>query len=103
MSVDALEAFAGQVAATWRQRAIPDAAIVQQRLRDAISELRVALRCSGSPEDSRERLILSRADVLAEPHPRGRRTFLYCSLELLDRAGILDILGCEFVGDEVAA
>jgi hypothetical protein len=76
--------------------------IVRQRLRDAINELRVALRCSDDPKDNRERLILSRADVLAEPHPRGRRTILYCSLELLDRVGILDILGCEFIGDEAA-
>lgn len=103
MSSDTLAALAGQVAMSWGQRDIPDETIVRQRLRDAMSELHVALDCSDDPKDNRERMVLEGADVLAEPHPRGRRTILYISIELLDRAGILDILGCEFVGDEAAA
>ncbi|HXE45395.1 MAG TPA: hypothetical protein VN635_09355 [Conexibacter sp.] len=90
-----LDAFAEQASAILGKRRTLPARSVRDVLRTALAEVRTAWSRAQLPndEDTRERHIIGDADVLTEPHPPGRRTILYCSVELLHYAGVLDLLG----------
>lgn len=78
------------------QRSRLDEAIVHQRLRDGLCELRAAMRGATSPTSALNcswHPIRGTA-VLFEPHPIGRPTYLFGFIRLLDRARVLAVLGC---------
>jgi hypothetical protein len=96
-SDEALEQLAPECSAILGKRVVLSTVVLRQRLHDALAELRAAMDGALLPneQDNRERHVLGGADVLMEPHPRDRRTFLASFIELLDHVGALDVLGCE--------
>lgn len=97
ISDEALEQLTPECSAILGKRVVLSADVVRRRLQDALAELRVAMHGALLPneQDHRERHLLGNADVLMEPHPRDRRTFLAGFIDLLDHIGVLDVLGCE--------
>lgn len=82
--------------------------VVRQRLRDGLAELRAALHHGERPTSPLHCTLLAVGDakVLFERHPPGSPTILCTLIRLLDRAGVLDPLGCESLcekNDKLAA
>jgi hypothetical protein len=90
-----LDAFAEQAATILGKRQTLPTRSVRDVLRTALAEVRTAWSRAQLPnvEDDRERHIIGEADVLTEPHPPGRPTILYCSIELLHRGNLLHLIG----------
>jgi hypothetical protein len=93
MTSDELEEFGAGSAAVLGKRSALDAVTVRVSLRGALAELSSATY-DRSPANDRERRVMDQAEVLVEPHPSGRPTFLYTFVQLLDLVGVLDVLGC---------
>lgn len=95
-SNEALEQLAPACSAILGQRVVLSVLVIRQRLYDGLAELRAAMDGAllSKEQDYRERHVLGNADVLMEPHPRERRTWLVGFIELLDHVGVLDVLGC---------
>jgi hypothetical protein len=96
LSDECLESLAPECSAILGKRVVLPSIVVRQRLDDALAELCAAMDGALLPneQDHRERRVLGDADVLMEPHPRERRTFLSDFIELLDHVGVLEVLGC---------
>lgn len=96
LSDEVLERLARECSAILGQRMVLPAAIIRQRLNDALAELRAAMDGALLPneQDYRERHVLGQLEVLMEPHPPERRTFIVDFIELIEHVGVLDVLGC---------
>jgi hypothetical protein len=97
LSDTALECLVPESTAILGKRVVLSVAVLRQCLNDALAELHAAMEGALLPNevDNRERHVLGNADVLLEPHPRERRTFLADFIELLGHVGVLDVLSCE--------
>jgi hypothetical protein len=100
MTSDELDEFGADAAAVLGKRDTLDAETVRVSLRNALAELASAM-CDPAPVNDRKRQVMDRAEVLVEPHPPGRPTFLYGFIRLLDLVGVLDVLGCQSLCDPV--
>jgi hypothetical protein len=96
LSDEVLERLAPECSAILGQRMVLPAVIIRQRLNDALAELRAAMDGTLLPneQDYRERHVLGQVEVLMEPHPPERRTFIADFIELMEHVGVLDVLGC---------
>lgn len=95
ISDEALEQLAPACSAILGKRVVLAVAEVRQCLHIGIAHVRAAWEGALLPNDrdNRERRARGDAEVLMEPHPPERRTFLLCSVELLDHVGLVGILG----------
>lgn len=100
MTSDELEELGADDAAVLGKRRALDAETVRVSLRNALAELSAAMY-DPAPSNDRKRRVIEGAEVLIEPHPPGRPTFLYGFIQLLDLVGVLDVLGCQSLCEPV--